>query len=571
MPRAGAGTSPRRLVVATAALAVLAAAAFATLARPGSLQAMAAVRGATVGLAVGAGGLCLLHRRDVDAPRRTSWSLLAAACFAWAAGAVAKVVEPPGASFPSMADGGHLLFIPLAAGAVLASVRAPHAGMPRLRTVLDGLLVAGTTCFMAYVFFLRRIAHTHPIDLVYPGADICLTAIVIVALPRAPRTSLAALGWSTLAILLIATSDVVRALATAGGTYSEGTWTDLGWPAAFGLLAWNSTRPTPTPYPRHPDPLPAPSVYLPMVPFIASTLVAIGVYIQEGNLEPFLFWLAIAVIAVLTTRQLAVLHENNRLRDDIQAALERLQEQEALRTRLLHNISHDLRNPLVPILAQLELLSMGHSLNADDRRRLEVVRRNIAQVQRLVGDLSDVLKLQDRNLRLIPAPLDASELAREVVDLLRPLADEQGITLTVDSHDPTPLEGDRDRLRQVILNLVGNALKFTPAGGQVNVRLQRRGAGLRLVVSDTGRGLSREERQRLFLPFSQVHDPSETTERGSGLGLYISKGLVEQHGGRLWVESDGRGKGSAFHVELPERAPALPSGPESTAVSASPS
>ncbi|MCA1819117.1 MAG: HAMP domain-containing histidine kinase, partial [Halobacteriales archaeon] len=135
-------------------------------------------------------------------------------------------------------------------------------------------------------------------------------------------------------------------------------------------------------------------------------------------------------------------------------------------------------------------------------------------------------------------------------------AHERGVTLTVRASGPVPVEADHERLAQVLSNLLTNALKFTPAGGAVTLRVGAGpGGGAEVAVEDSGRGLTADEAARLFQPFSQVHDPGEVKEPGTGLGLYICKGIVEAHGGRIQVKSAGRAHGSTFTFELPARPP----------------
>jgi signal transduction histidine kinase len=131
-------------------------------------------------------------------------------------------------------------------------------------------------------------------------------------------------------------------------------------------------------------------------------------------------------------------------------------------------------------------------------------------------------------------------------------AAQRQVTLSWAGAKQAPLEADAGRLTQVLFNLVSNAVKFTPAGGHVQVEVEADGGAVRVCVRDSGAGLTAEQMGRLFQPFSQVHDGSFG---GTGLGLYISKGIVELHGGRIWCQSDGPGLGSSFAFEIPLAAP----------------
>jgi signal transduction histidine kinase len=154
-------------------------------------------------------------------------------------------------------------------------------------------------------------------------------------------------------------------------------------------------------------------------------------------------------------------------------------------------------------------------------------------------------------LRIHPQAVDLETVVKTAVTSLLAQARLKGVTLDVATDGPLPLDADAQRVTQVLYNLVGNALKFTPPEGRVMVRASRQRESARVDVVDTGRGLTAEEAARLFRPFVQVHDPAEVQDKGTGLGLFISKQLVEAHGGRIWVESPGRGHGSTFAFELP--------------------
>lgn len=226
----------------------------------------------------------------------------------------------------------------------------------------------------------------------------------------------------------------------------------------------------------------------------------------------------------------------------------RLERAEGFRTRLLNTIAHDLASPLSTIKLQLHM--MGQS--GEPRARL--LRRNVDLVERLVRDVSDLAKLEADELRLEKAPVDLAEAVREVAEGFAQRAAEKGLELQVRAPDSVLVDADRDRIGQVLHNLLSNAVKFTPPGGRVEAEVTTQTGAAQVLVRDTGRGLEPGEVSRLFRPFSQVHDRHEVAERGTGLGLYIAKGIVEAHGGRAWVESAGRGRGSLFAFALPVQA-----------------
>jgi len=158
--------------------------------------------------------------------------------------------------------------------------------------------------------------------------------------------------------------------------------------------------------------------------------------------------------------------------------------------------------------------------------------------------------LQSGRLDLAPSRLDLSELARQAAEEARGRADAKDLELVVDANGDVPIEADRGRVFQLLDNLVSNAIKFTPAGGSVVVRLSQRDDVVCLEVSDTGIGIPEEERERLFQRFFRSQTALERQIQGTGLGLYISKAIVESHGGRIGVRSGDAG-GTTFYVELP--------------------
>jgi signal transduction histidine kinase len=533
--------------------------------------------GATTLAALLATALCLRRARALADERRLAWVLLGLACLAWGLGNVAWTYQElwlqrgtPAAQrdapFPSVADAGYAAFVPLAAGALLVFVIGATPAASRLRTALDGLLVTSALLFAAWVLVLRRIldgtgsagALARTLAIGYPAADAFLLGLLLLVASRSTptvRRTMAHLGAAFLAFLV---ADAGFWYSVAAADHPASPWTEPGWLAGFLLIGYAALRPIPASGPRE---APSPGLWLsalPLAPFVASTALAVAVQVREGALPPFLFWNALAVVCVLATRQFVMLYETVRLRRESEEALRRLREAERVRSDLLHAISHDIQNPLTPIQLQLRILRDRGALPGPDRERLAVVQRNVDQVARLTADLADVSKLQDGRLPLLRQPMDLQAVLRDVVESFLPLAAERGIALRAGGDAPLPLEGDPMRLRQVVANLVSNALKFTPAGGSVTAAGRAEPGRVVVEVADTGRGLAPEEAARLFRPFAQVHPPGEGRERGTGLGLYISRGLVEAHGGGLGVESAGRGKGATFRLWLPTAAAPQP-------------
>lgn len=240
------------------------------------------------------------------------------------------------------------------------------------------------------------------------------------------------------------------------------------------------------------------------------------------------------------------------MEEGVNYSLSRIKELQDARTRLLDTISHDLANPLTPVRLQLSILKEALvDKPGTTARSMEILERNVEQLARLIEDLKDVARLEGGTLKIRAAPADVAELARSAVDSFQGNAKERGVTLEGKVAPSLPVTADAQRITQVLFNFLTNALKFTPKDGLIRVEAGKSGKDAVVRVTDSGRGLTKEEMDKLFRPFSQVHKATEIKERGTGLGLYISKGLIESHGGKIFVESKGHGKGSTFGFSLP--------------------
>jgi signal transduction histidine kinase len=230
-----------------------------------------------------------------------------------------------------------------------------------------------------------------------------------------------------------------------------------------------------------------------------------------------------------------------------------------VKTRFINTLSHELRTPLTPIRIQLHILRNTDFAKSPEKHRkaTEMLERNIHRLGGLVDELLEVARVQSGTLRLDRGPMDVSAVVGEALESFEDVARSNGVRLDRELEKGLVVDGDARRVGQVLFNLCGNALKFTPREGRISVRVRRQGGDAIVSVQDTGAGLRPEDIGRLFEPFSQVHDTMEKTNAGTGLGLYISRGIVEGHGGRIWCESPGPGKGATFSFALP-LAPAGP-------------
>jgi signal transduction histidine kinase len=215
---------------------------------------------------------------------------------------------------------------------------------------------------------------------------------------------------------------------------------------------------------------------------------------------------------------------------------------------VLAAVAHDLRNPLNLVSVTTQLL-MEPDLEPERRKAVFAINvRAVERMNRLIGDLLDVVRMEAGRLSLTFASCDLAQVLVETMESFQTRATEQGLSLALSPEPPSAIvQADKERLLQMIDNLVGNALKFTPRGGCVSVGGYVEPDEVRVTVADTGPGIPEEQRERLFDRFWQAQGADR---RGLGLGLHIAKSIAEAHGGRLWVEST-IGSGSTFHFAMP--------------------
>jgi signal transduction histidine kinase len=227
-----------------------------------------------------------------------------------------------------------------------------------------------------------------------------------------------------------------------------------------------------------------------------------------------------------------------------------LESAERRRRELLSDVAHELRNPLATIDGYLEGLDDG--IVQPSRDTWTVLQKETRRLRRLVEDLSTVSRAEERQLDLHMAPCDPAELLGNAAEAARPAFADKRVLLEATSDRPLPeIPADRDRIGEVLANLLDNALRHTAPGGRVRLGAQRTPAGLELSVTDDGEGIAAEHLPRVFERFYRA-DPARTRDRGgSGIGLAIAKALVEAHGGTIRAESDGPGRGASFVVMLP--------------------
>ncbi|OFW05397.1 MAG: hypothetical protein A3H96_07905 [Acidobacteria bacterium RIFCSPLOWO2_02_FULL_67_36] len=227
------------------------------------------------------------------------------------------------------------------------------------------------------------------------------------------------------------------------------------------------------------------------------------------------------------------------------------EEADRLKDEFLATLSHELRTPLNAVVGYTNMLRSGVIPESQRDKALDVIQRNIDSLTQLVNDLLDVSTIVSGKVRLRLQPCELRTVVEEAIEVIMPAAEAKGVAIAPNLGSNDPVSGDHDRLRQVLWNLLTNAVKFTPPGGHVYVGLERAGRLVRVVVRDTGVGLAPESLPYLFQRFWQAETGKMRAFGGLGLGLALSRHFVELHGGRISARSEGLGKGAEFTVELP--------------------
>ena len=525
--------------------------------------------GASSAAAVVAG--TLLHRP----PKRLSWFFFAAGLLAFSVGDVifnlyADVWNKP-APVPSVADAFYLAGYPLIAVGV-ALLFLGFGARQRRVGLIDAALLTVAFALAQWVFLMKDIVHSpgstssKVVALAYPAMDvILLSGLAIFSLSSA---------WRTIAYRFLAASLVLLLVAdeiygTNPDAYSARTWLDSGWLLSYVLWGVAALHPSMTALSERMRAR-RPRLTRARLALLAATLLAAPAVlmiqrITGGGVESLAIVICATLLSVLVLARLAgLVHDAELLRREERAArrevdmarrlLEEqnkaLREADQLKDEFVALISHDLRTPLTSIMGYLELALESEELPETERGYLEVVDRNSQRLLHLVNDLLFVARLEAGEMDIRFDEVDLSAVVRQALEEAEPRARAKEIALQSDTDSVPPISADRGRMFQLLDNLVGNAIKFTPAGGKVAVRLSREGDLLRLEVEDSGIGIAPDDQHRLFERFFRASNTRDAPVPGTGLGLYIARAIVEAHGGRIAVESSV-GAGTCFCVELP--------------------
>lgn len=274
------------------------------------------------------------------------------------------------------------------------------------------------------------------------------------------------------------------------------------------------------------------------------------------------------VDAIVTDVTERMEQERERVKSEVQRhQVEKLRDLNEFQTRFLGMVAHDLNNVLTPLKINVKMV--GDELAQAGRgeiKAIERLRHDVQRMQLFLADLLDASRLQAGELAIQPKEIDVAAKLRETLEQFGAQAAAGNIRLESSLPAEARIVADPHRIEQVTTNLLSNALKFTPAGGTITVELKAEANGdVQILVKDNGPGIAAEDIPKLFQPFARLTAAPQGKHTGTGLGLFICRGIVERHGGKIWCESEGLGKGTAFHVTLPR---SVATGPSTAAAQA---
>jgi signal transduction histidine kinase len=517
-----------------------------------------------------------------------AWRLLGAAALAWGLGQVVwtflewRTGKEP--SVPSLADAGYLIAVPLLIAGVLAFPIAPMRATARLRTLLDGLLIAASLLFLGWATVLGDAFRDNgasttlerAVCLIYPLGDIVAGTIVLVLLTRSRGRGVVHLTMIGAAVFSLLLADLGFAYKTPTGSYATGALVDAGWVVGWLLLTATALTPTVAEL-RRSDDEEEPSVTrlaLPYAPLVVAAVTGLIIQIVAGEFEPFLVYTGTMIGLLVITRQIVALIENRQLNARLQATVEQLSEREqelkdGLRRELeaadrlraaddmkdtfLRAVSHDLRTPLTAMLGVAVTLERTR-LNLPREQALDLVAMLVEKtrkLERLLKDLLDLNRLEEGVLEPNRSLTDVRELVHRVVTEVDQLA---GWPIDIEA-EPLQAFIDGPKVERIVENLLLNTTRHTPPGTRVWVKALARGADLELIVEDAGPGVPAELAGTIFEAFRRGGPgqpaPTLAHARGVGIGLSLVARFAALHGGHAWVD-ERWGGGAAFHVLLPD-------------------
>ncbi|HWB23530.1 MAG TPA: HAMP domain-containing sensor histidine kinase [Gaiellaceae bacterium] len=456
------------------------------------------------------------------------------------------------APVPSAADVFYLAGYPLYAIGILLVLKELGAEMTRA-TVLDAVIVFVAVSTVQWMFVVEPALHmatatsTLVVNELYPSMDVLLF-VALVQIVIGPIRRSAPYNLLILSVVLVVLADETIMLS---GSYHVGGLIDLCYLSSYVFWGAAALQASSGEAPAH-STAGTPRLTYARMAVLGAALVSVPVssmvehYLPGRARHTPAAAIGTALIAVLVLLRLGGL-----LRA-VEAQNVQLRKLDQLKDEFVSSVSHELRTPLTSISGYTELVGDPEvgPLTSDQQNYIAIVSRNTDRLLRVVNDLLFFSGMQDGRLELQREDVNLATLAAEAVEMALPNAEAKGLILKCGCATPAHVVGDASRLAQVIDNLVSNAIKFTPAGGQVIVGTSTEPGLATIEVSDTGMGIPAAEQERLFQRFFRSSNAISGAIPGTGLGLYITKAIAEAHGGRVEVESR-EGAGTVFRIRLP--------------------
>lgn len=508
---------------------------------------------------------------------RVSWSLFALLMAMYGAGDALWLAfggGDEGAPILGVADALYMgALLPVMLGLltypVLQGIRGRWRPLLLDASVLCAALLFASHALVLHTVFARASGPLERFMLtVYPVTDLLLAGLVLLLMLRSigqPRLDVVLIGV-TFTVYTVA--DNGYALSTLDGRDIAGTWVDVCFTVAPLLLAAAALIAGTTPTPRRTLKRHLSGVLAPLLPDLAA-LAALALALASGVGGTVSAVLGIVTLTAVGVRQIAQTSSAQALRSELRRRIaERTRELaqmtehnhqlDAMKYEFVTAVSHELRTPLSAIRGALEMLHDGDGGALPDRAvsLVGTASRGSERLSRLVNDIIDLERLESGGFGFSPSTHEVVDLLEAATQALMPLAHEHGVDIVV-----TGAEGrvwcDADRIEQVLINLIGNALKFSASGASVTVSAEQCDKEFLLSVRDEARGIPASELEAVFDRFHQVENNDSLHLGGAGLGLTISQRIIDRHAGRIWVESPHHG-GATFRFTLPRYALAAP-------------
>ena len=502
---------------------------------------------------------------------RVPWLVFAAGSVLFVAGDIAFDISPNAAT-PAIADYLYLIAYPLFAALPVMLV-VSSGSHRRLGALADAVIVTLAFVVFEWIFVIQPALHQDwplgqrtVVGVLYPVMDIVLLG-AFAGFFVSPAWRTPAFGFLVAGAAAQLLGDVANTIN--GSAYSGGGWINWPWMATY--IFWTAAVLHPSMRKlSQPTDEPETRVSRWRLVALAGALLTVPVarVIADVNHKAVGVWvvgaLQTAIALLVIARMGVILDTVDRIRGRLTTQNEELVRADQLKDEFIALVSHDLRTPLTSIIGYVELaLDEDGSAPLDDERRryIQVVARSSDRLLRLVDDLLLAARLQSGRFMLTVDDADLEAVASEALDEMHARADRRGISLFLACDGPTRIKCDRRRVLQLLDNLISNAVKFTPEGGRVELRVERTLTGAAIEIHDTGVGLAPGDEERIFDRFYRAASAVADQVPGTGLGLFIARAIAERHGGTL-VARRREGGGSIFRLDLPAQAIATTAEPE---------